>query len=61
MTVTIGGTSATSYGAALTPGEAGLYQLAIQIPSTLADGDFPVIATVAGALSASSTLITIQK
>jgi uncharacterized protein (TIGR03437 family) len=61
VTVTVGGATATVYGAALTPGQAGLYQVAIQIPTTLADGDYPVIATVSGAPSPSSTLITVQK
>ena len=31
ITVTVGGVAATVYGAALTPGYAGLYQVAIQI------------------------------
>jgi len=29
------------YGAALAPGAAGLYQIAIQVPATLVDGDWP--------------------
>lgn len=61
VTVTVGSTPAAAYGAALTPGEVGLYQLAIQIPTTLADGDYPVIATVGGTQSPSTMLITVQK
>ena len=61
VTVTVGPVAATVYGVALTSGEVGLYQVAIQIPTTLADGDYPVIATVSGAQSPSSTLITVQK
>jgi uncharacterized protein (TIGR03437 family) len=63
VTVTVGGVAATVYGgcAALTPGNAGLYQLAIQVPASLADGDYAVIATVAGAQSPSTALITVQK
>jgi len=63
VTVTVGGVAASVYGsaAALTPGDAGLYQVAIQIPATLADGDYPVIATVAGAESPSTVLITVQQ
>ena len=61
VTVTIGGAEATAYGAALTPGNAGLYQMAVQIPTTLADGDYSIVATVAGAKSLASTLITVQK
>ncbi len=40
-TVTIDNISATVYSAALTPGAAGLYQVAIQVPSSLPDGDWP--------------------
>src|SRR6185437_14862852 len=41
-TVTINDLPATMYGAALAPGSAGLYQIAIQVPTTLADGDWPI-------------------
>ena len=51
VTVTVGGTNATVFGAALAPGFAGLYQVAIQIPSSAPDGDLPVVATVNGAQS----------
>ena len=60
VAVTVGGIAATVYGAALAPGYAGLYQVAIQIPTSLADGDYPVVATVLGATSPSTTLITVQ-
>jgi uncharacterized protein (TIGR03437 family) len=62
VTVTVGGVAASVYGnaAALTSGDTGLYQVAIQIPATLADGDYPVIATVSGAQSPSTVLITVQ-
>lgn len=59
--MTVGGTPATVYGAALAPGFAGLYQVAIQIPNSLADGDYAVIATVSSAQSPSTTLITVQE
>jgi uncharacterized protein (TIGR03437 family) len=61
VTVTVGGKLATVYGAALASGYAGLYQVAIQIPASLASGDYSVIATVAGAQSPSTTLITVQE
>lgn len=61
VTVTIGKQPATVYGAALAPGLAGLYQIAIQIPASLATGDYPVVATVDGVSSPSTTLITIQQ
>ena len=41
VTVTVGSRAATVYGAALSPGYAGLYQVAIQIPKPLANGDYP--------------------
>jgi uncharacterized protein (TIGR03437 family) len=60
VTVTVGGTAATVYGAALAPGFAGLYQVAILIPASLANGDYPVVATISGVQSPSTTLITVQ-
>jgi len=61
VTVTVGGATATVYGAALAPGYAALYQVAIQLPSSLADGDYALVATINGVSSPSSTLITIKK
>jgi uncharacterized protein (TIGR03437 family) len=60
VTITVGGQNATVYGAALAAGYAGLYQVAIQIPASLGNGDYPVIATVSGAQSPVTTLITVQ-
>ncbi len=60
VSVTVGGKPATVYGAALAPGYAGLYQIAIQIPA-LANGDYPVVATINGAQSLSTTMITVQQ
>jgi uncharacterized protein (TIGR03437 family) len=60
VSVTVGKEPATVYGAALAPGYAGLYQVAIQIPA-LANGDYPVVATINGALSPSTTMITVQQ
>ena len=61
VTITIGEVPATVYSAVLSPGFAGLYQVAIQIPLSLANGDYPVVATVNGTQSPDSTLITIQQ
>ncbi len=61
VAVTVGGQPAMVYGAALTPGFAGLYQVAIQIPTSLANGDYPVVAMVSGTQSPSTTLITVQQ
>jgi uncharacterized protein (TIGR03437 family) len=60
VSVTVGGTPATVYGAALAPGFAALFQVAIQIPPSLADGDYAVVATVNGVSSPSSALISVQ-
>ena len=39
---------ATVYGAALAPGFAALYQVAIQVPLSLPGGDHPVVGTING-------------
>jgi len=57
----VGGVAATVYGSALAPGYAALYQVAIQVPSSLANGDYALVATINGVSSPSSALITIQK
>ncbi|MEO8598179.1 MAG: hypothetical protein ABI759_32970 [Candidatus Solibacter sp.] len=59
-TVTVNGVSATVFGAALAPGFASLYQVAIQIPGNLADGDWPVVAAVGGVQSPVATLLAIR-
>jgi uncharacterized protein (TIGR03437 family) len=61
VTVTIGAIPATVYGTALTSGFAGLYQVAIQVPLSVPNGDQPIVATIGGVSSPSSTLITIQQ
>jgi uncharacterized protein (TIGR03437 family) len=52
VTVTIGSTAATVYGTALAPGLASVYQVAIQVPTSLADGKYPLVVTVNGVQSA---------
>ena len=44
--VTIGGEHAPFVSAVLSPGYAGLYQIAVQVPSDLTDGDATVRATL---------------
>lgn len=61
VSVTIGTSPATVYGAALAPGFAGLYQIAIQIPAGLSSADYPVVATINGVSSPSTTMITVQQ
>jgi uncharacterized protein (TIGR03437 family) len=61
VTVTVGGQPVTVLGTALTSGLAGVYQIAIQLPASLPNGDYLVVATVDGAQSPSNVLITVQK
>jgi uncharacterized protein (TIGR03437 family) len=58
--VTINNVQATIHGAALAPGYAGLYQVAIQVPTSLGDGDWPIIATVGGVASPSAVLVSLR-
>jgi uncharacterized protein (TIGR03437 family) len=60
VTVTIGNLPATVYGAALAPGFAGLYQVAIQVPPNAPDGDLPIVATINGAASPGNVTLTVQ-
>jgi uncharacterized protein (TIGR03437 family) len=59
VTVTIGGVPAMVYSAVLSPGFAGLYQIAIQVPN-VASGNQPIVATINDVSSPSTTLITVQ-
>jgi uncharacterized protein (TIGR03437 family) len=61
VTVTIDNQPAQVFGAALSPGFAGLYQVAIQIPSNARDGDLPVVASAGGVQSPANVSITVQK
>ncbi len=58
--VMIGGVSAQVIGAALATGFAGLYQIAVQIPNGLADGDQPVTLTSNSATSPAGVFLTIR-
>ena len=60
-TVTINNVPATVYGAALAPGFAGLYQVAVQVPASLADGDWAVVATIGGISSPSGAVLSVKK
>jgi len=60
-TVTIGNASAVVYGAALAPGSVGLYQIAIQVPPSLADGDWPVQATIGGVTSPAGAVLAVKQ
>jgi uncharacterized protein (TIGR03437 family) len=58
--VTINDLPATVYGAALAPGFAGLYQIAIQVPNALGAGSWPVVATIGGASSPTGPVLAVQ-
>jgi len=58
--VTVGGFNAQVIGAALAPGTAGLYQIAITLPAALPAGDHEVIATADGVPSPSGVFITVK-
>jgi uncharacterized protein (TIGR03437 family) len=59
--VTINSLQATVYGAALAPGFAGLYQVAIQVPASLVDGDYPVVANIGGVQSPSGVTLSVRR
>lgn len=61
VTVTVGGITAQVDGVALAPGLAGLYQVAIQVPASLANGDYPVIAGVNGQQSPTGVILTVHQ
>jgi uncharacterized protein (TIGR03437 family) len=61
VSIKIGTADAQVFGAALSPGFAGLYQVAIQVPATLADGDYALKATVSGASSPDGVILSVKK
>lgn len=60
-TITVGGAPVDFIAAALSPGSAGLYQVAIQLPNSIATGDQTVVASVAGYRSPATTSLFIAK
>jgi uncharacterized protein (TIGR03437 family) len=59
--ITLNGTAVTVYGAALAPGFAGLYQIAIQVPANTPDGDWPIQATSGGVSSAAGVVLAVRR
>jgi len=59
--ITIDNVPATVLGAALAPGSVGLYQIAIRVPSSLADGDWPIQALIGGVLSPAGTVLSVHQ
>jgi uncharacterized protein (TIGR03437 family) len=60
-TVSINNTPATVYGGALAPGAVGLYQIAIQVPATLANGDWPIQAGIGGVTSPTGAILSVHQ
>ena len=58
--VLIGGVPAQVVNATLTPGNAGLYQIAIQVPDGLTDGDQPVTIQINSIQAPTGAVITVQ-
>jgi uncharacterized protein (TIGR03437 family) len=56
VSVTIGSATAAVYGTALASGFAGLYQVVVTVPAALSNGDYPLVATVGGVATATTTL-----
>lgn len=60
-TVTLNNSPVTVLGAALTPGASALYQVDIQIPSSMGDGDWPVQVSIGGVTSPLGLILTVQQ
>ena len=61
VTVLLGNLPAAVVGAALAPGNAGLYQIAIQVPAGAPDGDLPITAAVSGMQSPAGAYLTVKQ
>ena len=59
--VTINNVPVSVFGAALSPGSAGLFQIAIQVPDTLPDGDWPLRAGIGGANSRAGAILSVHR
>jgi uncharacterized protein (TIGR03437 family) len=55
-TATIGGIKADVYATVLSPGFAGEFQVIVTVPPSLANGDYPVVVTINGVQSPTTTL-----
>lgn len=54
-------TNLTVFGAALTPGFAGLYQIAFQVPAGFPDGDYPIFGSIGGISFLSNVSLTVRR
>ncbi|HUI54946.1 MAG TPA: choice-of-anchor V domain-containing protein [Bryobacteraceae bacterium] len=60
-TLTLNSQPMAYYATALSPTFAGLYQVVAQVPASMPNGDWPIIATVAGVSSPTGVLLTVQR
>jgi uncharacterized protein (TIGR03437 family) len=60
VTVTLGGTQVPVLGSVLS-GYAATYQVAIQVPASMPDGEYPVVATANGAASPSNVILAVRR
>ncbi|HTS50710.1 MAG TPA: YCF48-related protein [Bryobacteraceae bacterium] len=59
-TITINNNSAIVFGSALAPGSAGLYQIAIQVPNNIADGDYSIQAGIGSSQSPTGVILSVR-
>jgi uncharacterized protein (TIGR03437 family) len=60
VSLTLGGTSVPVLGAVLSS-DAAVYQIAIQIPASMPDGDYSVVATVKGVQSPGNVVLAVHQ
>ncbi|HUJ51214.1 MAG TPA: YCF48-related protein [Bryobacteraceae bacterium] len=58
--ITINNTPVVVFGAALAPGAAGLYQIAIQVPNNINSGDYPIQAGIGSTQSPTGVILSVQ-
>jgi uncharacterized protein (TIGR03437 family) len=58
--VTLNNAPVIVLGAALTPGAAGLYQVDVQIPSSISDGDYQIQISIGGVTSPLGLVLPVQ-
>jgi uncharacterized protein (TIGR03437 family) len=61
VSVKLGAADPLVFGCALSPGWAGLYQVAIQVPASLSDGDYPLKVSVGGVSSPDGVVLSIKE
>jgi uncharacterized protein (TIGR03437 family) len=60
VTVSLNGAPVTVYASAMSPGNAGLVQVAIQVPASTPNGDWPIIASVGGVSSPTGIVLSVH-